>query len=104
MNMNRLQKAKDSLTIIDAYMISTKAHCADLFDPKRYSLEDISYQLKHVVTGSHKEVFEEGKLDGHAIFKVLIDVGCRFVPKSEADEGKEDPSTLAEIEATMVAE
>lgn len=104
MNANGLKKAIDSLNITDVYMTATEAYCADDFDPKRYNPDNISYQFKHIVTGSQKALFKEVAPDGEAIFKVFIDVGCRFVPKDEVNSGNEEPSVLAKINSTMVAE
>ena len=104
MNANGLKKAIDSLNITDVYMTATEAYCADDFDPKRYNPDNISYQFKHIVTGSQKALFKDVAPDGEAIFKVFIDVGCRFVPKDEVNGGNEDPSVLAKINSTMVAE
>ena len=104
MSIDGLQKVKDSLSILDVYMTATEAYCADDFDPKRYNPDDINYQFKHLVTGSQKARFKDPGVDGEALFKVFIEVGCRFVPKKEVAEGKEEPIILAKIDATMVAE
>ena len=103
MNTEGLKKAIDSLSVLDVYMNSSKAYCAKDFDPKRFNVNQLKYQFKHMVTGSQTALFEE-ELKGQALFKVFIDVGCRFVPQEDADKGKEEPTVLAEIEATMVAE
>ncbi|MEE9302534.1 MAG: preprotein translocase subunit SecB [Thiotrichaceae bacterium] len=102
-----LQKAIDCLKIQDVFQRSVSANITEGFDPK-YLRENLQSQFKHIVTKSQVININDDNED-ICLFHVYIDLGVRWMPASldleEAnDDESNEPSIMAFIEATFVAE
>lgn len=96
--MSDLQKAKDSLKIIDLYLHESESKHFNDFDPK-YAPEELlnNVEGKHLVRAS--QVVE---VDGEQILRVFIDFGMRWMRVDESLSEAERIQSM--IEASFVAE
>lgn len=96
--MSDLQKAKDSLQIIDLYLHESECKHFNGFDPK-YAPEDVlnNVESKHLVHAS--QVVE---IEGEQVFRVFIDFGMRWMLPSAGLSELERIQSM--IEASFVAE
>ena len=104
-----LQRAIDSLFILDVFIRKANAFLADDFEPKYDEVvQALQIELKHAVT--RERVLEYVQDDeNQRLFQVFIDLGARWVePSTVGGEGEKQveakPIVRAQIEATLVAE
>lgn len=111
MNKDLLVTAQHALRIGDVALRESQIRLADDYEPKYDSgTADIQYRC----ATQRSELIELSSADDQhrKVFRVFVDLGIRWVRASEpgkdevrdGDEGEADPTVLARIEATFVAE
>ncbi|ART78920.1 preprotein translocase subunit SecB [Oceanisphaera avium] len=92
----KLQQAIDGLVIQDVYLKSSKAHCAEGFDPKSTELDSLLVQQMHVV---HRSELVQINDDGQLV-RIYVRMGTRWVSQIDSEES----DIKAHIEADFIAE
>lgn len=92
-----LQKAIDSLRIVDVYVQNVLAKSYEGFDPKRSSFDNLVLQTKHFVK-NYEEIEEVNTKN--RFLRVYLEMGARWADESVP----EDEGVRAVIEASFVAE
>lgn len=96
--MEAIERAKAGLNFEDLFQLKTESWTVGNIDPK-YDLngDSLFIQLKHAVQQSsiHEILIEE---KSQKLFRVLIELGVRFIRGDQADPDKQ--TTIAQIEAS----
>lgn len=109
MNKELLRTAQHGLCIDDVALREAHTRLADDYDPK-YDSGPATIEYRCVARRS--ELIELSNDEHRKVFRVFVDLGIRWVRPAEPEKGKVrdgdeaevDPSVLARIEATFIAE
>lgn len=111
MNKDLLRTAQHALRIDDVALRESQTRLADDYEPK---YDNGPAEIQYRCATQRSELIELSNEDDQhrKVFRVFVDLGIRWVRPVEpekdkvrdGDESKADPSVLARIEATFVAE
>lgn len=113
-NDSPLQRAQKGLRITDVYMRNSTVGVSQAYEHRSFDANVLQPQFHHLVEKSEVLEEENGK-DGQRLFRVFVDLGCRwgFLSDESADADKDEEhknevesnfEELGRIEAKFVAE